>query len=645
MTKLPTWSTWSLGSLKWWRHIVKVSLVLVIFPYWLTRQHLLGSLQRTGVIVVSPCSASLLVQHLSLHPSNPVNPVTLQTKKSAASPQTVAAPDLATRHAHYGLYRSIAPDYFRYDSSTSSTSSTQSHWPFIADIATTVQRLANAVDDGHSRYTPITSVGGDDLPAISWKNNRWCLGIYCATTTIKGRNDGAVLAVAPSAPVMPPPPPTGIWMDDANRAAIMVRYLGRASLISNRNLRFVLTTPATSILLALLAGLAFYYWNYTVDPSVVSKSFTTIVYQHEYYRAFTAATAHFEPVHLWFNGMALYTLGMELEHQMGSIPFLLYNVSLIPITTVIMMLFVEYQLKRTGNLSLVDKSVVGYSGVLFAWMVVASLHSDRPICPIPFFDDVCFHTYSIMGMRFNLGPVVQLLVAQVLLQRASFVGHLAGVVAGFALYWNLMPLGMVQPAVLIPILYCILLWQRQRQDYHRSSERDGLLNPKNTCSEWWILWRGYVAIVVVGFVVGLHWTLLLSLSSQTVLLHYAKIHDTKSWWKAWITSSILGVITDSMTLAGWFLLGDLYIVRAPIDLSFNGTIGLSVVVIYMTLRLLWQLTGIALACVIWKERGDDGGVFTAIFGTTVLESGVEIGKGLACLVRKPMEGPSLADQV
>ena len=579
------------------RHVFKISFLLILLPFWLTLQHFLGSLQRTSVVVVSPASA---IQKL-IKEAPPTflegAAVTTEFKQEVVNTNT-SPPSTNTRtlDSYYGLYRAATPHYFQHASPAA-----YNYWPSIVDIGTTVRRatIAGPTRDNRS---------DDHLHVIYWKNDLdcWCLDSYCSKPPIQPRGSN----------VAPPPPPTGIWSNDNGNMHIMVRHLGRASSqVKNRNLHFVLTKPATTLLLSLLIGLAFYYWNYAIDPSKVSKSFSKIVHQHEYYRAFTGATAHFEAIHLGFNGMALYSLGMQLEEQMGSISFLFYNISLIPITTLIMMAMIGWQVRRTGNTALAEQSAVGYSGVLFAWMVVASLNSDKPTCPIPLFDDVCFNTYNMfLGIKVNLGPVVQLIVAQVLLRRASFVGHLAGLVAGFCVHWRLLPLVLVQPAVLIPALYCL-----KRQGSLEAPALDALSNTSTFAG--WLMWRGYLLLIGLGIYVGLHWSLLLPLIFQTILLYYSKLNDTATWWKALIISSILGVLTDSMTSAGWLVLGDLY--------CDNTWTGWFPVAVYMVMRILWQVTMLTIACSYWNEKDiESGGIFVTIFGATVLDSGAEIGKRL-----------------
>ncbi len=215
----------------------------------------------------------------------------------------------------------------------------------------------------------------------------------------------------------------------------------------NENLRFVLDKPGTTLLLLLNVGLAFQYWNQRIDPSSVCKQYNRIVVDGEWWRGLTGATAHFEPLHLGFNAMSLRNLGNELEGADGrwygdTVAFLIYNAALVVFTTATMMALVHARLSiirhrippATSPLRascedrmrrLRDTSSVGYSAVLFAWMVVSTMERNAPTCPVPFFSDVCFATHAVPGMpflRFNVAPIVSLFAAQFIMPRVSFMG-------------------------------------------------------------------------------------------------------------------------------------------------------------------------------------------------------------------------------
>jgi membrane associated rhomboid family serine protease len=347
--------------------ILKLSFFLVLLPFWLTLRHFKYVSSQTNALIVSSASGNIP----------------------------------AGFEAYYGLYRQVNAQYFQFSMPS------PSYWPSLVEIATTVAKP----------HPPSSTLQPDKKKnfqghVIYWKENRWCLsGNYCSHYA-KNVADKS----------RPPLPPPGSWSSQNKQVSVHVTTLRRGGRrFSNRNLEYIVTHPSTTLLLSLLVGLAFYYWNNRVPPERVAKTVSGIIQRKEYYRAFSGATAHFEAVHLGFNLMALHSLGADLEPLYGSVSFLLYNVSLIPITTVIMMGLFEIRKRRFGDTS--DHSSVGYSGVLFAWMVVSSLERDV-VCPIPLFHKVCFHTFQISNtIKINMGPIIQLAVAQVLLKRASFVGY------------------------------------------------------------------------------------------------------------------------------------------------------------------------------------------------------------------------------
>jgi Rhomboid family len=145
---------------------------------------------------------------------------------------------------------------------------------------------------------------------------------------------------------------------------------------------FVVHRPASALLVAMMMFLAYRCKRLKEPADKVAFSYDSIVERWEFWRAFTGSTAHFEPVHLASNMYSLYVLGSELEESYGSIPFLLYSVSLIPLTVVLTLIFIKTMGGERGR----RQMIVGYSGVLFSWSTVAA--SRVPISwPFPFLKD------------------------------------------------------------------------------------------------------------------------------------------------------------------------------------------------------------------------------------------------------------------
>jgi len=267
-----------------------------------------------------------------------------------------------------------------------------------------------------------------------------------------------------------------------------------------------------------------------------------------------------------------------------------------------MMLMVKWQIQRTGNSSLSETSTIGYSGVLFAWMVVSSLEREST-CPIPLFDDICFHTYNIMGLKINIGPIIQLFIAQMILRRVSFVGHFAGILAGFLLHWirKFNPLFLIQPAVLIPAIHIILLYKMQN------------LIPSDSNRRGSILWNSMIFLLLMTFFLAAYLDkgMVITLFLQAILFYYSSGNSILG--KGFIFSAILTTVTDSMTLAGWYIFYDLY---ATSLLPLHVVLGL------ILARMLWQILAICFVC---RELPDDDSIFSKVFGPTVLKSGAAVG--------------------
>ena len=84
----------------------------------------------------------------------------------------------------------------------------------------------------------------------------------------------------------------------------------------------------------------------------------------------------------------------------------------------------------------------------------------RQFCPIFFLPSFCFETYVVplVGVPFNLGPLVLLVITKFIIPRSSFVGHLSGIIIGLPLVWGW--LDWLTPPVLVSILLALLLYSR-----------------------------------------------------------------------------------------------------------------------------------------------------------------------------------------
>jgi len=376
----------------------------------------------------------------------------------------------------------------------SAVSSSRWGWPSITQISDMVSSPTSQLSHKNGSKNLHQPVGGNSITFVETKESRkWCIessslgerAQWCSTDFTNELDKRTIYLYPPSGAYTKQQSPQSSASSSSSLPTTIYITCPTPTLQKqpppkktrhneqlfreNKNILFIIRHPATVLLLLLNMGLAFHYWNQRVNPSLVCKQYSKIVDGHEWWRGFTGATAHFEPLHIGFNMMSLHTLGKELEGEYGSINFFLYNVTLVVMTTIVMMGMVYGRIRwyqRQNNdskiLQLRETSSVGYSGVLFAWMVISTLERKQPTCPVPFFNDVCFSTYSFGQLKFNIAPVVSLFMAQFIMPRVSFMGHLAGIICGFGLHWGWPPIELGSANVLIGGVFLLgnLFWRR-----------------------------------------------------------------------------------------------------------------------------------------------------------------------------------------
>ena len=194
--------------------------------------------------------------------------------------------------------------------------------------------------------------------------------------------------------------------------------------------------PVTSILVVIICSIALYIYYKKIPTEGITVSYEKVIYDREYYRIFTSSLSHLDMWHLVFNVIGLYGVGI-LERQYGSIIYLSYSIALIPLTIIVCFILTYILMKATNNDNHGKTCAVGYSCVLFAWIVAYSESIDN-FCPLFFLPQFCFPTFSIpyIELRFNIGPVLLVGITKLIIPRSSVLGHLAGVICGYFLTWG-----------------------------------------------------------------------------------------------------------------------------------------------------------------------------------------------------------------
>jgi len=221
------------------------------------------------------------------------------------------------------------------------------------------------------------------------------------------------------------------------------------------NIEQLFMRPVTSLLLVAICYYYYVLWAGRTDPAAVAFSYDSIVNKGEWWRMVTASFAHFDLWHLIFNAMGLYQFG-DLEFSYGSVVFGYLNADLVFLTMAICLVVHHVAVYRFGREEFLYQQAVGFSCVLFAWMVAASVRMDK-FCPVFFLPSLCFTTYGIpnpfgWSLPVNAGPLLLLVATKLIIPRSSFIGHMSGIVIGYPVAWN--ALDWLSP----PLFLAVIAW-------------------------------------------------------------------------------------------------------------------------------------------------------------------------------------------
>lgn len=270
-------------------------------------------------------------------------------------------------------------------------------------------------------------------------------------------------------------PPTDGWIPETGKLPAPLIVGCKGSLqnspslpsSSQSNIAQMLERPVTTFLLAIIFYAAYVLWSSRTEVSDVSFSYDAVLNQGEYWRMVTASFSHFDAWHLLFNTMSLFQLG-ELEVTYGSVTFAFLNVDLVFITMGICVLFSHIMIYKFNRADQINAQAVGFSCVLFAWMVAASVRM-KQYCPIFLLPSLCFTTYYIpnplafysigplLGFPVNIGPIILLVITKVIIPRSSFLGHLSGIIIGYPLAWN--SLNWLTPPIAFSLIAIIIVYK------------------------------------------------------------------------------------------------------------------------------------------------------------------------------------------
>lgn len=191
----------------------------------------------------------------------------------------------------------------------------------------------------------------------------------------------------------------------------------------------ILEKPATVCVIALCSAIWFYIQKKNIGYSQVGLSYETAIEGH-HWRILTSAFAHISVIHLVFNMSALWSLGVveQLGHMGLGIQFYLhYTLVLIVLSGVLVIGFYHVLIHRLKLEHFRRVTAVGYSCVVFGWMTILSVK--QPSSKL--------NLFGVLSLPISFAPFESLIFTSIIVPQASFLGHLSGIIVGYAIGWGL----------------------------------------------------------------------------------------------------------------------------------------------------------------------------------------------------------------
>ncbi|KAF6206657.1 hypothetical protein GE061_017893 [Apolygus lucorum] len=144
-----------------------------------------------------------------------------------------------------------------------------------------------------------------------------------------------------------------------------------------------------------------------------------VLHHHDYKSFFLSTVEHADDMHLYYNMISYLVKGRTLEYKYGSANFALLLAFISTLTSFFYVALAYVSAEFLENKYAMSSCAIGFSGVIFALKLLTTL--ENPVG----------HTY-IQGFRVPVkyAAWAELVAIHVLVPNASFMGHLAGILAG-----------------------------------------------------------------------------------------------------------------------------------------------------------------------------------------------------------------------
>lgn len=193
-----------------------------------------------------------------------------------------------------------------------------------------------------------------------------------------------------------------------------------------RNVGVANIPPVTLLTILLQVGV---YMQMLVLPRLCLSG-EGVWYQGEYLRLLVPALRHSHDIHLYYNMVSLAWKGIALERRFGSFRFFITLVVLTLMSSTAYVALAMFAADLLEDYSYMQQCAVGFSGVLFAMKVLTTHYDLDPNERAAYFG-------FLLPVRWAVWA--ELLLIQLMVPNASFIGHLGGILAGLVFLYG--PLG------------------------------------------------------------------------------------------------------------------------------------------------------------------------------------------------------------
>lgn len=157
------------------------------------------------------------------------------------------------------------------------------------------------------------------------------------------------------------------------------------------------------------------------DRYAVCLSAEAILRYKDYSRLVLSVIEHADDIHLYHNMASFLLKGRSLETRYGSKKFLILLCILTLATSGIYVGLAYIALEVTYDYSYMRQCAIGFSGVLFALKVLTT-----------YYEGDAYRSIHGVYVPAKYAVWAELVIIHLLVPRASFMGHLAGILAGLA---------------------------------------------------------------------------------------------------------------------------------------------------------------------------------------------------------------------